>query len=57
MGGRPTVRKVEISGGKGRLKKRRPVGRKARGNRDGIGGGLSTAHPGQPAGYRAGARV
>ena len=51
------MRKAEVSGGIGRLKKRRPAGRKARGNRVQIGGGLSIGHRGQPAGYRADAWV
>ena len=42
-GGGLTVREAEFPGGTGRLKKRRPVGRKARGNRDGLGRCLFTA--------------
>lgn len=44
-GGGLTVRKADVSGGTGRLKKRRPAGRKARGNRDSTSGGLSAAVP------------
>lgn len=47
-GGGPTVRKAEVSGGIGRLKKRMPVGRKARGNRGGIGGASSPRIPANP---------